>query len=93
MFTTQTEMIARPDLIFGYAPILLVSALTGGAGDALDGIDMSAVASGYVFGVKVSNVDALGWWCLRAKALGEVEDGLAFVEPLNDAARILVRVQ
>lgn len=78
MFSVNSAIIARPSPI-GYAPIIACGALIGGEADNLDGLAVERLPFGYILGVEIN--DALGWWKYRARADGEMEDQVAFVEP------------
>lgn len=91
MFSTNTSLIARPELIIGFAPpIIALSALVGGAASNLDGLDVDTLNNGYILGASIG--DELTFWRVRARADGEEEDGQAFVLPDGDAERVWVRV-
>ena len=91
MFSVNSTMIARPSPI-GYAPVITVTALTGGGADALDGLDITDLEDGYILGVNVEGVDLLRFYKLRALADGEVEDGVAIILNDDDATRCWVSV-
>lgn len=90
MFSSNATIIARPDSVLGYAPILGVTTLLGGGDDSFDGLDVDGLDDGYVLGVTLG--DTLGWWKLRQLGVGEVEDGAGLIVPDGDAARVWVRV-
>lgn len=68
-----------------------VTGLTGGGLTNLDGLDSATYGVGAV--VILTFGDAAQWWKLRARGLGEVEDGASLVAPDDDTADALIWVK
>ncbi len=85
MYLTNIELIAPPETLMGFAPIIGLADVGSLAGLAVD-----QVANGFVLAVSVGD-GSLTWWRIRARD-GEDADGQNFIVPNADGTRIWVRV-
>lgn len=91
MFTTLSTQISRPNALVYFAPVVTwMTALTGGGEFHLDAQDVSRLEDNYVLILSIG-LQAPSWWKLVVRSSQET-DGVTYVVPLGDPARVWVRI-